>query len=106
MHELFEDRPVGELAFNEFGLGWDHRAVTVGEIVVDNDLMTLVEQKLSDGAADVTGAASNEYPQNLSPLIDHCKRSGIKGGAGLATAGDERPSNKIKWRGKTMRREN
>ena len=46
--------------------------MSVAEVVVDDDLMTLVEQELGNCAADVTGSAGNEYSQNLSPAVDRC----------------------------------
>jgi hypothetical protein len=65
-----------EFAFDEFGPGGDHRAVAMAKVVVDNDLMALIEQVLSDGATDVAGPASNEYSQDfISSYRSACNRT-------------------------------
>jgi hypothetical protein len=54
---------VRKLAFDEFGLGGEHGAMAMAEIVVDDDLMSLIEQDLSNGSTDVAGAAGYENSQ-------------------------------------------
>jgi hypothetical protein len=43
----------------------------MAEVVIDDDLMAVVEQQLSDGSTDVSGAAGNEYPQSASPFLTY-----------------------------------
>ncbi len=54
---------IRQIAFNEFGFGGKHGAMAMAEIVVDDDLMSLIEQELSDSSTDVAGAAGYENSQ-------------------------------------------
>jgi hypothetical protein len=40
----------------------------VAEVVIDDDPVAVIEEQLSDGSADVSGAAGDEYPQGASPF--------------------------------------
>jgi hypothetical protein len=63
MENSADFRAVRQLAFDEFGLGGEHGAMAMAEIVVDDDLMSLIEQELSDSPTDVAGTAGYENSQ-------------------------------------------
>jgi hypothetical protein len=63
MQDFSERRAVRQLAFDEFGVGGEHGAMAMAEVVVDDDPMSLIEQQLSNGSTDVPGTAGYQNSQ-------------------------------------------
>jgi hypothetical protein len=74
MQDFFEHGAIGEIALHELRLGRDHGAVPVAEVVVNDDLMSAVEQQLGDRAPYVSGTAGNYDSQWKSLLERACLR--------------------------------
>jgi hypothetical protein len=63
MQDFSDRRAVRQIAFSELSLGGKHAAMAMAEIVVDDDLMSLIEQELSDSPTDVASAAGYQNSQ-------------------------------------------
>jgi hypothetical protein len=61
--DLLEFRPVGNIAFDELGLGWNQVTPSMAEIVVDDDLVARMQQRIRDRPANVTSTSGNQNPQ-------------------------------------------
>ena len=63
-----QDVCVEEVGADEARLGVDGRAVALREVVVDRDLVAVFDQLFGDDAADVAGAARDDYTHLLIPF--------------------------------------